>query len=120
MAGLPRGRNRSTRTEDTHDGGPGSAARHSARLTPLTTAGQSLAFRYLCGLTVLLTHVGAIACIAIATRFTDFRDQVGSILIVAPITLVYEALLQGMWLPMLLQLTAQPKRLIVWPLQQCI
>jgi hypothetical protein len=50
---------------------------------------QIQAFRYLCGLTVLFTHVGAIACIAIATRFTDFRDQIGSILIVAPITLVY-------------------------------
>jgi hypothetical protein len=50
---------------------------------------QARAFRYICGLTVLLTHVAAIICIAIATRFTDFRDQIGSILIVAPITLVY-------------------------------
>ena len=46
-------------------------------------------FHYLCGLTVLVTHVVAIALIANATRFTDIRDQIGSILIVAPITLVY-------------------------------
>jgi len=46
-------------------------------------------FRYLCGLTVLLTHVVAVAFILISTRFSDIRDKVGSILIVAPITLVY-------------------------------
>jgi hypothetical protein len=50
---------------------------------------QARVFRYICGLSVLVTHVAAIVCIAIATRFTDFRDQIGSILIVAPITLVY-------------------------------
>jgi hypothetical protein len=50
---------------------------------------QARVFRYVCGLSVLMTHVAAIVCIAIATRFTDFRDQIGSILIVAPITLVY-------------------------------
>jgi hypothetical protein len=46
-------------------------------------------FQYVCGLTVLLTHILAVALIATATRFTDDRDQVGSILIIAPITLVY-------------------------------
>lgn len=46
-------------------------------------------FRYLCGLTVLATHVTTIFLITIATRFTDIRDQIGSILIVAPITLIY-------------------------------
>jgi hypothetical protein len=46
-------------------------------------------FRYICGLTVLLTHIAAIICIGVATRFSDIRDQIGSILIVAPITLVY-------------------------------
>ena len=50
---------------------------------------QARIFRYICGLSVLITHIAAIVCIAIATRFTDFRDQIGSILIVAPITLVY-------------------------------
>jgi hypothetical protein len=38
---------------------------------------------------VLLTHVFAIVLIATASRFTDVRDQIGSILIIAPITLVY-------------------------------
>ncbi len=46
-------------------------------------------FQYLCGLTVLLTHIFAVALIATATRFSDIRDQIGSILIVIPITLVY-------------------------------
>jgi hypothetical protein len=50
---------------------------------------QARNFRYICGLTVLLTHIAAIICIALASRFTDFRDQIGSILIVAPVTLVY-------------------------------
>jgi hypothetical protein len=50
---------------------------------------QARAFRYACGLSVLMTHVAAIVCIAVATRFTDFRDQIGSILIIAPITLIY-------------------------------
>ena len=46
-------------------------------------------FRYLCGLTVLVTHVAAIVLIATATRFVDVKDQIGSILIVSPITLIY-------------------------------
>jgi hypothetical protein len=46
-------------------------------------------FQYLSGVTVLLTHIFAVAMIAMATRFADIRDQIGSILIVAPITLVY-------------------------------
>ena len=46
-------------------------------------------FQYLCGLTVLLTHVLAVVLIATAARFSDIRDQIGSILIVIPITLVY-------------------------------
>jgi hypothetical protein len=50
---------------------------------------QARTFRYISGLTVLLTHIAAIVCIAVAVRFTDFRDQIGSILIVSPITLVY-------------------------------
>ncbi|QQO35410.1 hypothetical protein JJC00_07045 [Bradyrhizobium diazoefficiens] len=50
---------------------------------------QARTFRYACGLSVLMTHVVAIGCIAVATRFTDFRDQIGSILIVAPVTLIY-------------------------------
>ena len=50
---------------------------------------RARSFHYLCGLTVLLTHVVAVGLIAIATRFSDIRDQIGSILIVAPITLVY-------------------------------
>jgi hypothetical protein len=40
-------------------------------------------------LTVLLTHVVAVALIARATRFHDVTELIGSILIVAPITLVY-------------------------------
>ena len=39
---MPRRRNRRSGTEDTHDRGTGPAARHSARLTHLTTAGESL------------------------------------------------------------------------------
>ena len=46
-------------------------------------------FQYLAGLTILITHVVAVALIFTATRFTDTTDQVGSILIVIPITLVY-------------------------------
>jgi hypothetical protein len=46
-------------------------------------------FQYLSGLTVLMTHIVAVAMIFTATRFTDSTDQVGSILIVTPITLVY-------------------------------
>jgi retron-type reverse transcriptase len=42
MCGLPRGRNRPTRAEEAHDESAGSAAGHSAGLTPLTTAGESL------------------------------------------------------------------------------
>ena len=40
VVGLPRGRNRRSRSEDTHDRGARQAARHPAGLTPLTTAGQ--------------------------------------------------------------------------------
>ena len=36
VAGLPRGRNRRSRTEDTHDRGARQAARHSAGLAPLS------------------------------------------------------------------------------------
>jgi hypothetical protein len=50
---------------------------------------RTRSFQYLSGLTVLLTHVLAVAIIATATRFSDIRDQIGSILIVVPITLVY-------------------------------
>jgi hypothetical protein len=50
---------------------------------------RTRSFQYLCGLTVLFTHVLAVALIATATRFSDIRDQIGSILIVIPITLVY-------------------------------
>src|ERR1700680_847754 len=39
---MPRGRNRRSRKEDTHDRGSGQPARHSARFTHLTTAGESL------------------------------------------------------------------------------
>src|ERR1700674_489342 len=39
---MPRRRNRLSRKEDTHDRGPGQPARHSARITDLTTAGESL------------------------------------------------------------------------------
>src|SRR5262245_56589738 len=39
---MSRGRNRRSRKEDTHDGGSGQPARHPARLTDLTTAGQPL------------------------------------------------------------------------------
>src|ERR1700680_4720757 len=39
---MRRRRNRSTRKEDTHDRGPGQPARHSARFTDLTAAGESL------------------------------------------------------------------------------
>src|SRR6202041_511575 len=42
LAGLPRGRNRRSRTEDTYDRGAGQAARHPAGLTHLTAAGQYL------------------------------------------------------------------------------
>src|SRR5215213_8138806 len=42
VAGLPRGRNRPTRTEDTHDRGPGPRARNPARVSDLTTAGEPL------------------------------------------------------------------------------
>src|SRR5260370_7401535 len=37
---MPRGRNRRSRKEDTHDRSPGQPARHSARLTHLTVAGE--------------------------------------------------------------------------------
>src|SRR6202030_1016082 len=39
---MLRRRNRRSRKEDTHDRGPGQPARHSARFTDLTTAGESL------------------------------------------------------------------------------
>src|ERR1700716_2141138 len=39
---MPRGRNRRSRKEDTHDRGSGQPARHPARLTHLTTAGESI------------------------------------------------------------------------------
>src|SRR5271154_5939333 len=39
---MPRGRNRPTGPDDTHDRGPGYPARHPAGLTALTTAGESL------------------------------------------------------------------------------
>src|SRR2546428_102489 len=39
---MPRGRNRRSRTEDTHDRGAGQSARHSARLAHLTIAGESV------------------------------------------------------------------------------
>src|SRR5246500_4895907 len=39
---MPRGRNRRSRKEDTHDRGTGQAARHSAGFTHLTIAGESL------------------------------------------------------------------------------
>ena len=42
VAGLSRGRNRRSRTEDTHDRGARQAARHSAGLTHLTAASQYL------------------------------------------------------------------------------
>src|SRR5208337_3556235 len=42
VAGLSRGRNRRSRTEDAHDRGARQAARHSARLAHLTLAGESL------------------------------------------------------------------------------
>src|SRR5271166_3475943 len=42
VAGLSRGRNRRSRSEDTHDRGARQAARHSAGFTPLTAAGQYL------------------------------------------------------------------------------
>jgi magnesium-transporting ATPase (P-type) len=50
---------------------------------------RAYTFRYLCGLSVLATHVLAIFMIASATRFIDVKDQIGSILIVAPVTLIY-------------------------------
>lgn len=46
-------------------------------------------FRYLCGLTVLTTHVVVVLMLAITSRFIDVKDQIGSILIVAPVTLIY-------------------------------
>ncbi len=42
VAGMRRGGNRRSRSQDTHDRGQGSAARHSARVSHLTTAGQSV------------------------------------------------------------------------------
>ena len=42
VAGLSRGRNRRSRTEDTHDRGARQAARHSAGLAHLTLAGEYL------------------------------------------------------------------------------
>src|SRR5712692_11114993 len=39
---MPRGRNRRSRKEDTHDRGPEQPARHSAGLTHLTIAGESI------------------------------------------------------------------------------
>src|ERR1700704_1274354 len=39
---MPRGRNRRSRTEDTHDRSPGQPTRHPARFTDLTAAGESL------------------------------------------------------------------------------
>jgi hypothetical protein len=37
----------------------------------------------------LLTHIAAIAMIALSTRFDDYRVQIGSILIITPVTLIY-------------------------------
>src|ERR1700684_3663790 len=37
---MPRGRNRRSRKEDTHDRSPGQPARHSAGFTHLTAAGE--------------------------------------------------------------------------------
>jgi hypothetical protein len=42
VAGKPGGRNRRSRKEDTYDGGAGQPARHPARLTDLTPAGESV------------------------------------------------------------------------------
>src|SRR3977135_2979257 len=39
---MPRGRNRRSRTEDTHDRSPGQPSRHPARFSRLTIAGESL------------------------------------------------------------------------------
>src|SRR5215467_1488006 len=39
---MSRGRNRRSRTEDTHDGSPGQPARYPARFTHLPVAGKSL------------------------------------------------------------------------------
>src|ERR1700676_5809190 len=39
---MPRGRNRRSRKEDTHDRSPGQSTRHPAGLTHLTIAGESL------------------------------------------------------------------------------
>src|SRR5262245_9064125 len=39
---MSRGRNRRSRKEEAYDRGPGQPTRHPARLTPLTTAGESL------------------------------------------------------------------------------
>jgi uncharacterized membrane protein YidH (DUF202 family) len=56
---------------------------------PVEASMQAHAFQYLCGLTVLATHIAAMAMIATASRFIESADQVGSILIVGPLTLVY-------------------------------
>ena len=50
---------------------------------------QTHSFRYLSGITVLATHIVAVALIATASRFSDITDQIGSILVVIPVTLVY-------------------------------
>jgi hypothetical protein len=42
LYGMPRGRNRRSRKEDTHDRNPGQPARHPARFTHLTVAGEYL------------------------------------------------------------------------------
>jgi len=50
---------------------------------------QARRFQYLSGLTVLITHIVAVALVATAARFSELTDQIGSILIIIPITLVY-------------------------------
>ncbi|MEP9356959.1 hypothetical protein ABLE93_25875 [Xanthobacter sp. KR7-65] len=47
------------------------------------------AFRYLCGLTVLLSHIIVFIILSTTYRFSNLVDQVGSILIAMPITLYY-------------------------------
>ena len=46
-------------------------------------------FQYLCGLTVLVSHIAAVSVLGLTYRFSELTDQVGSILILIPITLMY-------------------------------
>ncbi|WP_157182298.1 hypothetical protein [Methylobacterium sp. WSM2598] len=48
-------------------------------------------FRYVCGLTVLISHIAAIYMLGTTKRFPELVDQIGSILIVAPVFLLYTA-----------------------------